>query len=65
MSTPEEKKRVFQSDSDVKCRVSDVAKAGLLPQQQGVQAYPAHPGFSDDHSPLTASFTQVSGPRRF
>lgn len=27
MSAPEEKKRVFQSDSDIKCRVSDVANA--------------------------------------
>ena len=30
MSATEKKKRVFQSDSDVRCRVPDVAKAGRL-----------------------------------
>lgn len=35
MSAPEEKKRVFQSDSDVKCRVSDVAEAGSFLSSKG------------------------------
>lgn len=66
MSATEKKKRVFQSDSDVRCRVSDVAKAGRLSLgRDGVQAYPAHLGFSDDPSPSAASLAEMSEPRHF